>query len=206
MKLWWGVTSLRFRFYSFLFYMCFHLTQLIKGVLLDPAATNWSMWGWHNGRSLGRLVAPCYAKDCQLLHLYLWHSILFQTADAAINVLDSMLATSCLIFFWGVANCRNFFNSTMCNHVGPWMSGETARNSPKPQIPMSSCSCACNCQRSSRQAIFNRSEGCKCQKVPKSFPWHKGAGTNKSWLPNFQTILGLDWLEWHRFHMAFKLS
>ena len=113
MKLWWGVTSLRFRFYSFLFYMCFHLTQLIKGVLLDPAATNWSMWGWHNGRSLGRLVAPCYAKDCQLLHLYLWHSILFQTADAAINVLDSMLATSCLIFFWGLP-IAGFFSILPC--------------------------------------------------------------------------------------------
>ena len=158
---------------------------------------------WTHWRCLGRLVAPCYAKDCQLLHLCLWHSILFETADAAINVLDSMLATSCLRV---VLPIRNLFNFTMCNHVGPWMSCETAGKSPKPKIPMSCCSCECNCQRSSRQAIFNRSEGCKCQKVPKSFPWHTKELEPTSL--DFQTILGLDWLEsgMTSFHIGSKLS
>ena len=148
---------------------------------------------WTNGRFLGRLVAPCYAKDCQLLHLCLWHSILFQTADAAINVLDSMLATSCLRVVLPIANSF-FFNSTMCNHVGPWMWGETARNSP-----LAPANATAN-GVPDRQSLIAR-RGANAKRFQRA-----SLSTQKELEPtslDFQTRLGLAGMT--SFHMGWKI-
>ena len=44
-----------------------------------------------------------------------------------------------------------------------------------------------NCQRSSRQAVFRRSEGCRCQKVLNNFP-----GTDGIPMDSVKTLKELD--------------